>query len=322
VKVVPTSFTTDESTASAVSNDGSVVTFNIQRSGSTDIGRLVDFASVTSINGPNISYTSLFTRGVSKDGATIVGDVDGAPFKTVGNGGQVLSLSPFVTENPPSASAYDVSSDGTAIVGNVFSGTYYAFYCKGGSCREASFLDTANHEITTTATSVSADGSVVAGYGSPVDSVYTGRAWRWTPSDGKSTSLQLLAGTWQLPEARSISGDGKVIVGSVLINAVSHAIRWTGTSGTATDLGLGVALGTNSDGTVIVGADNSGAAIVWSGSTGSTPTRKTLASILGTNPDLSGATLIEAVAVSDDGKVVAATATIGGKKRALMAHLP
>ena len=80
--------------------------------------------------------------------------------------------------------------------------------------------------------SVSADGSVVAGYGNPVDPVYPVRAWRWTPSDGALTELQLLATTWFQPQVDSSSGDGKIIVGNVLINSAQHAIRWSGTTPT------------------------------------------------------------------------------------------
>ena len=80
--------------------------------------------------------------------------------------------------------------------------------------------------------SVSADGSVVAGYGNPVDPGYPGRAWRWTPSDGALTELQLLATTWFQPQVDSSSGDGKIIVGNVLINSAQHAIRWSGTTPT------------------------------------------------------------------------------------------
>ena len=115
----------------------------------------------------------------------------------------------------------------------------------------------------------------------------------------------------------SVGGLVMVLVGGVTINGVPHAVRWVGSSGTATDLGAGVALGTNANGSVIVGSDNSGAAVVWNGTT-----RQTLAAILGSNSDLTGATLKEAVAVSDDGKVVSGTALISGKQRAFMARLP
>jgi hypothetical protein len=108
-----------------------------------------------------------------------------------------------------------------------------------------------------------------------------------------------------------------VIVGSADFNGVTRALRWTGTSFTPADLGPGRAKATSADGSVTVGVDNSNAPLVWLGTT-----RHTLISLLGTNPDLSGAALVDLVDVSDDGKVVAGTAVVNGVNRAFMARLP
>jgi uncharacterized membrane protein len=108
-----------------------------------------------------------------------------------------------------------------------------------------------------------------------------------------------------------------VVVGQVDINGATHAVRWSGSSFTPTDLGTGRAYGTSADGSVTVGVDSSNVPVVWLGTT-----RQTLASMLGSNPDLNGVTLTALVAVSDDGKVVAGTAKVGGIDRAFMARLP
>lgn len=172
--------------------------------------------------------------------------------------------------------------------------------------------------IVKAANSVNGDGTIVVGYTFPADpNNGIGTAWRWVNTAAKATVLSLGAATWSLPAANSISRNGLVVVGEASINGVSHAVRWSGGSFTPTDLGTGRALGTNADGSVTVGVDNSNVPIVWLGTT-----RHTLASLLGTNPDLSGATLRELVAVSDDGKVVGGTVRIGGNPRAFMARLP
>jgi hypothetical protein len=75
-----------------------------------------------------------------------------------------------------------------------------------------------------------------------------------------------------------------------------HAVRWTGGAGAARDLGTGVALSTHADGSITVGHDNSGNAVVWTGTT-----KRTLLSILSSNPDITG-TLSAAVGISDDGR--------------------
>lgn len=108
-----------------------------------------------------------------------------------------------------------------------------------------------------------------------------------------------------------------MVVGEVAINGASHAVRWSGVDFSPTDLGTGRALATNTDGSVTVGVDNSNVPLVWLGTT-----RHTLTSLSGNNPDLSGATLRELVAVSDDGKVVGGSVHIGGNQRAFMARLP
>lgn len=102
------------------------------------------------------------------------------------------------------------------------------------------------------ATGVSADGSVVVGYG-PEASTYM-RAFRWV--GGSMTNLGTLGGLRSY--AYGVSADGNVVVGEgQLANAVYHAFRWTLADG-MTDLGtLGggysSASGASANGNVVVG---------------------------------------------------------------------
>jgi probable HAF family extracellular repeat protein len=322
VKLVPSTFLNGAywTTAAALSNDGKVLLMNLSdSSGSRGIARLVDFdaANTLSLSSP---YTDGIGRGIDNDGSTLTGqattDESDVAVKVVGTVTSALSLDLDNWQNDYSY-GLDVSADGTTVVGRVgsFSGGATAFYCKAGkACREVP-MDA--NGITKDASSVNGDGTVVVGFTYPSDPSGIGTAWRWLTSAAKATVLTLGAGTWSLPSANGVSRDGKVVVGEAQINGVPHAVRWSGSSFAPADLGTGRARATNADGSVTVGVDNSNVPVVWLGTT-----RHTLASLLGNNPDLTGATLTDLVGVSDDGKVVGGTAKISGNDRAFMARLP
>jgi probable HAF family extracellular repeat protein len=116
------------------------------------------------------------------------------------------------------------------------------------------------------ANAISADGSVVVGYGTaagrPIPSggstALTREAFRWTAATGL-VSLGVLPGSYQGTEARAVSADGSVVVG-VGYNASSQpeAFRWTAADGLQS-LGFlpgcnqSTATGVSADGSVIVG---------------------------------------------------------------------
>jgi probable HAF family extracellular repeat protein len=321
VKLVPSDYLGGgwATQATAISNDGKVVLLNATKGGDLAIGRLVDFGSANNIPLPP-PYLNGSGFGLNSDGGVITGSFVGEEhddaFKMVGGISTILDMVPVGWGANVYATGRDVSADGAVVVGTVWQGGGYGpFYCKTGqNCREVP-VDASG--IAKVATAVNGDGSIVVGYTAPADpTVAPGTAWRWVTSAAKAVSLTLGASSWSAPQALGISRNGQVIVGNAAINGVAHAIRWSGGSFTPTDLGTGQANATSSDGSVTVGVDGT-TPIVWLGTT-----RNTLASLLGTNPDLSGATLVDAVAVSDDGKVVAATATVGGVSRALMVRLP
>lgn len=316
--------------AKALSNDGKVLLFDYsETSGSANaqIGRLVDFdaANLVYLSAPLSSGYDASGYGIDNDGATIVGSADSVAdgtynaFKHVGTTTTILDVSSFQYGAAPHH-ASDVSADGTTTIG-VFlpgSGVITSFYCKAAqACKDVPVEGTSWLQVS--ANSVNGDGSVIVGYAYTYTPADLGMAWRWVTSTAKGTALSVAGATWTLPRANAVSRDGLVVVGEVQINGVSHAVRWSGASFTPTDLGTGRATGTSADGSVTVGVDNSSVPQVW---LGTTATHQTLASLLGTNPDLTGATLTDLVAVSDNGKVVGGTATISGVPHAFMARLP
>ena len=77
------------------------------------------------------------------------------------------------------------------------------------------------------ARAVSADGSVVAGYGVST----SGReAFAWT-ADGGMAGLGDLAGGVFFSDARALSADGSVVVGNSFSGSEQEAFRWTSGSG-------------------------------------------------------------------------------------------
>ena len=216
-----------------------------------------------------------------------------------------------------SGSALDVSADGTTIVGywsERDSGETHAFRSTSASVEYVGTLSGA--ESNQQATAVNGDGTIVAGTTFGSDALPS-RSWRFNASTKTTQNVELLTGAWVNPSVTDMSRDGKVLVGSVKINGVPHAVRWVGDSAKAEDLGPGSLLATNADGSVSVGEDVSGNAAIWT----STLKAKPIASLIGDNPDLAGAQLFQASAVSDDGKIVAGTATVAGAKQGWVAHL-
>jgi probable HAF family extracellular repeat protein len=115
--------------------------------------------------------------------------------------------------------------------------------------------DLQNEIIYSGATGVSADGSVVVGYGS---SEFGNQAFRWTKSDGM-VGLGDLPGGSIFSWAYGVSSDGSVVVGYSTSADGPEAFRWTESDGM---VGLGdlpggnfesYARGTSGDGSVVVG---------------------------------------------------------------------
>src|SRR5205823_8710459 len=106
----------------------------------------------------------------------------------------------------------------------------------------------------TSATAVSADGSVVVGES---ESTYGGQAFRWNAGQGISS----LIGLADPNQALGISGDGSAVVGYGIVNRQTGAFHWRGPFD-AISLGRfsggdsSLASGASADGLVVVGAAN------------------------------------------------------------------
>jgi probable HAF family extracellular repeat protein len=108
-----------------------------------------------------------------------------------------------------------------------------------------------------TANGISADGSVVVGYGTSSSGTY--EAFRWTEAGG----MVGLGDELFFSEANGASADGSVVVGTSSSSSAPAAFRWTEVGGM---VGLGdlpgggffsTAYGISADGTVVVGRGSS-----------------------------------------------------------------
>ncbi len=220
---------------------------------------------------PDIVTRATRTNGMSSDGGTFVGEtfVSGGlshAFRYCGPGTfQDLGLAP----GPFNESyALGVSGDGSAVVG----------YCEGS--RRGAFrwteaggmqnLGTLPDHLSSQATAISRDGSVVVG------SAYTpagdSNAFVWTAQGGMAM-LPPLPGSSPITEANGVSFDGRFVVGESGLNGT--ATMWL--DGQPIDLGVApgwgrsLARGVSDDGTVVVGHLTAGVSIapaIWTPSRG------------------------------------------------------
>ncbi|MCZ8360190.1 MAG: PEP-CTERM sorting domain-containing protein [Microcystis sp. LE19-388.1G] len=157
--------------------------------------------------------------------------------------------------------------------------------------------------FSSSATGVSADGSVVVG-SSTRTPMWTTEAFRWTQATGMVGLGDLPGGSFS-SSANGVSADGSVVVGISNIGNGNEAFRWTQATGM---VGLGNLSGWNSssasgvsaDGSVVVGtaSDSGGEAFRWTQATG----------MVGLG-NLFGGYLSRSPGVSADGSVVVGYST-------------
>jgi uncharacterized membrane protein len=233
--------------------------------------------------------------GVSRDGSVVVGMWHGA-FRWTRETGMVgFVFEQRGCELRAIGEAYDVSDNGKVMVG-----IFEACGVGGFRYSESSFIEIG---FDNPAKSISADGSVVAGY-----SAWGGCAcpWIWTQSGG----YQLLSDVCEespCSSAHGISADGLVVVG----RAGDEAYRWTEAGGVEIlgdlpggDLYSG-ALAASADGSIIVGGcyleDRSKKAFIWDDENGMRNLRDVL---IAQGVDLTGWVLQEATGISDYGATI------------------
>ena len=214
---------------------------------------------------------------ISADGAVVVGHGRGASdtpeaFRWTSGGGMVslgdLPGGPVANIS----SAYGVSDSGDVVAGNgrSASGIEAMRWTSAGGM--VGLGDLPGGIFQSSANDISADGSVVVGYGYPTAT--STEAFRWT-SAGGMVGLGDLAGGTTFSGADAISGDGSVIVGFGVSASGQEAFRWTSGGGM---VGLGDIAGgsfgsqawdVSADGTVVVGWGDAGTtAFVWTSSGG------------------------------------------------------
>ena len=304
----------DFSYATDISGDGSIIIgdggffgYKYHTFRWTEAGGMVPMGDMSGTN-------SCSAFGISSDGSTVVGYCR----KTVGGNWTAftwsqdsLGVGQFVALNPLSAgqmnAAYAASENGSIVVGYSevsVDGVRYqrAVLWNQGLIQDLVGLD---RQLTTysSASGVSADGSVVVGWVSQDLTVQTNHAFRWTAGSGMvdlmaNATADILA--YQTSEANAVSADGNVVVG--MLGYYAGAFRWTAATGMV-DLGYldssndTVANGVSADGSIVVGKSGvdggSYHAFSWTLEGGMID--------LGT---LTGGTMSYANAITDDGTLI------------------
>ena len=323
----------DESDATAVSADGSVVV----GSASSHVGtnreafrwsRDTGMVGLGGLNHPGQNQRSVAT-GVSGDGAVVVGDstigrtkgFDVLGFRWNAEGG--LAAMPDLPMGEANHNGLSVSGDGRVVVGcadrRQSDGTAFRNAFRWTEADGIVSLGSS----TLCANGASEDGSVIVGTLAFDDR--RDEAFRWTEQSG-------VVGLGELPggdvdsSAADVSADGLVIVGRSDSDSGFEAFRWTEQDGM---VGLGglddpndtrsAAIAVSGDGSIIVGNER-GRPFVWSHTDGMRDLHDVLVNELDLRDKLSGWTLTLVRDISDDGTtIVGSGLNPAGQREAWMA---
>lgn len=261
---------------------------------------------------------------ISRDGGTLVGSrfngvQERAVRWTAGGGIVELGQLPGAGGNAFSA-AYDVSADGSVIVGQADTNSQFGLPIVGFRWTSATGMTALNDlpggNVLAQASAISADGQVTVGYAEGANGV---RAVRWLGSSPTPQDMGLPPGLTGFTEARHVSGDGQVVVGVWGDGLENEAFRWTLSGGYellgdfAGGLRDSVATATNADGSVIVGTGNLGEDVpdepfYWTAQQGLQPFSSVL---IQAGIDYSEwARFVELRDLSDDGLVIGGTGVL------------
>jgi probable HAF family extracellular repeat protein len=228
-----------------------------------------------------------------------------------------------------------VSTDGRTIVGNSRTGSANQGFRWTPQTGVTSLVDLAGGDVDSQAHGVSADGSVIVGYGTGASNHPHAVLW-----SGQSLPQALSVPPGVLrSEANAVSANGSVIVGYLEFGqssgTVTHAdaFRWTAAVGT-TSLGdlpggrrYSVAHDVSADGSVIVGSSETlrddgfetRAAFYWTAERGMVNLQDLLEN---GGANLAGWRLSEARGVSADGLTIVGTGLHDGRIEAFIATIP
>jgi len=298
---------------------------------------MVGLGFLPGVPGPGFAQLG-YGNGVSDDGSVVVGESSSASgtqaFRWTSAGGMVgLGFLPGIAFSAASG----VSADGSVIVGGGGNGpeafTNEAFrWTSSGGMAGLGFLPgipTNGAQTYSNALALSADGSVVVGYGSSASGE---QAFRWTLGGGIVGLGYLSAGTFPFSLATALSRDGSVVVGvsnSSNTGSRDQAFRWTSGGGM---VGLGFfpagktsfASGTSADGSVVVGSGEApflgNSAFIWDATHGMRSLQQLLTD---DGLNLTGWTLQDARAISADGNTIIGTGRDpSGNSQAWIAVIP
>ncbi len=322
-----------DSRAYDVSADGSVVVGTV-RNLNNGINNVFHWtAGQSQLNG-----NGDFPVAVSADGRVVVGTHLTPTFVieafrwTVG--GSFESLGVLPGPGSDSSQAFDVSADGSVVVGGGNIGVNREAFRWTAATGMVSLGDLPGGPVDSDAFGVSADGSVVVGQG---DIGTTSQAFRWTADTGLVGIPFPPGGNSGI--ARRVSADGSLVVGGSAFpqpggGFAFEAYRWNEGQGM---IGLGdlpggltdsEAYDVSADGSVIVGVGNTpredgvplDAAFYWNEQLGMINLRDTL--IAGGVTGLEDWWLVEARGVSADGRTVVGWARHDGLTEGFVATIP
>jgi len=311
----------NSSVASDVSADGTVVV-GVSGTGQGNRGfRWTSAGGMVSL-GLTPGATSSSARGVSGDGNVVVGET--LPAIGESQAFRWTSVSGMVGLGFQPSGARGASFDGTVVVGSA--GTEAVKWTPGTGMVGIGFLPTGT---SSSAMSISADGSVIVGTAAYNPGGIGAQAFRWTSSGGM-VGLGFAPGSIQ-SEARAVSDNGNFVAGVSYVGAITTPFRWSDSTGIVPILlpsGIEAAntSGMSADGSVIVGSMNPTGggyrAFRWTEADGMRSLLDVLTTDFGLASQLAGWQLTNASACSADGLVIVGNGiNPGGISQAFIARL-
>jgi Predicted integral membrane proteins containing uncharacterized repeats, COG5563 len=160
--------------------------------------------------------------------------------------GQRLTILP-IPDGYHSPNPRYISRDGTVVVGSIRDryNEYAVYWHNGQMAFVPNFVSGSVASAAKTVGGVSADGSVIAVIGDPF-------GYLWNRLTGQFTELYPRNRSRQ-PQPRSISADGRTVVGSIIGNSASPAFRWKADEGLDIHRHFGYSAIVSADGATLYG---------------------------------------------------------------------